>query len=103
MRVAVTYENGEVYPYFGHTEEFNIYDIEEGRVSFSEIFKTSGYEHDDLITFLYHQGVDVLICGGIETIAHSALIEEGIAVYKDVMGCVDEAIIDFVRGRLALT
>ena len=102
MRVAVTYEDGEVYPYFGHTEEFKIYDIVDGRVSFSEILATKEYGHDDLITFLYHQGVDAVICGGIGTIAQTALIEEGIAVYSDVMGTVDEAIIDFVRGRLTL-
>ena len=30
MRIAVTYENGEVFQHFGHTELFRLYDVEEG-------------------------------------------------------------------------
>lgn len=27
MKIAVTYENGNVFPHFGHTEQFKVYDI----------------------------------------------------------------------------
>ena len=30
MRIAVTYENGQIFQHFGHTETFKIYDVEEG-------------------------------------------------------------------------
>ncbi len=36
MRVAVTYENGQIFQHFGHTETFKIYDVEEGKVLHSE-------------------------------------------------------------------
>ena len=32
MRIAVTYENGQVYQHFGHSEAFKFYDVEDGQV-----------------------------------------------------------------------
>ena len=32
MRIAVTYENGEIFQHFGHTEEFKVYDVQDGTV-----------------------------------------------------------------------
>ena len=32
MRIAVTYENGEIFQHFGHTEQFKIYDVEDGKI-----------------------------------------------------------------------
>ena len=29
MKIAVTYENGQVYPHFGHTEQFLLLDTRE--------------------------------------------------------------------------
>ena len=41
MRIAVTYENGQIFQHFGHTETFKIYDVEEGKV---RTFRSSRYE-----------------------------------------------------------
>ena len=30
MRIAVTYENGEVFQHFGHAEQFKLYDVQDG-------------------------------------------------------------------------
>ena len=46
MRVAVTYENGEVYQHFGHTEQFKIYVTEEKEILSSEIVACSHHEHE---------------------------------------------------------
>ena len=32
MRIAVTYENGEVFQHFGHSEQFKLYDVENGKI-----------------------------------------------------------------------
>lgn len=32
MRIAVTYENGQIFQHFGHTQVFKVYDIEDGKV-----------------------------------------------------------------------
>ena len=42
MKIAVTYENGQVYQHFGHTEQFKIYDTEDGKILNSEIVDTNG-------------------------------------------------------------
>ena len=31
MKIAVTYENGQIFQHFGHTEQFKIYEAAEGR------------------------------------------------------------------------
>ena len=36
MKVAVTYENGEVFQHFGHSEAFKLYEVEGGEVKSSE-------------------------------------------------------------------
>ena len=33
MKIAVTYENGQVFQHFGHTERFKIYEVEDGAAS----------------------------------------------------------------------
>ena len=65
MKIAVTYENGQVYQHFGHTEQFKIYDTEDGKILNSEIVDTNGTGHGALAGFLKDMGADVLICGGI--------------------------------------
>ena len=32
MRIAVTYENGEVFQHFGRTENFKIYEVENNKI-----------------------------------------------------------------------
>jgi len=32
MKIAVTYENGQVFQHFGHTEQFKVYDVEDGKL-----------------------------------------------------------------------
>ena len=32
MRIAVTYENGDIFQHFGHTEKFKVYEVEDGRI-----------------------------------------------------------------------
>ena len=44
-RLAVTYENGEVFQHFGHTEEFKVYEVEDGKIINSEIIGSNGSGH----------------------------------------------------------
>ena len=69
MKVAVTYENGNVYQHFGHTENFKFYEIEEGKVLSSNVVNTAGSGHGALAGFLKENSVDTLICGGIPRIS----------------------------------
>ncbi|MBQ4308205.1 MAG: peptidylprolyl isomerase, partial [Lachnospiraceae bacterium] len=65
MRIAVTYENGQVFQHFGHTETFKVYEVEDGKVISAEIIGSEGSGHGALAKLLSGKGIDVLICGGI--------------------------------------
>ena len=100
MKIAVTYENGEVFQHFGHTSQFKMYDAEDGKVISSEILDTNGQGHGALAGFLLGGGVDVLICGGIGGGARVALAQIGITLYPGVSGSADEAVNALLAGSL---
>ena len=36
MKLAVTYENGQVFQHFGHCRQFKLYTVEDGRIIASD-------------------------------------------------------------------
>ena len=92
MRIAVTYENGEIFQHFGHTENFKVYEVEDGKIISEEILSSNGSGHGALATLLSGNKVDVLICGGIGGGAQMSLAEMGIKLYGGVTGNVVEAV-----------
>ena len=100
MKIAVTYENGQVFQHFGHTEQFKLYDVENGAVVSSRVVDTNGSGHGALAGFLREHGADVLICGGIGGGARNALAQAGIALYPGVSGSADAAAQALAEGRL---
>lgn len=101
MRIAVTYENGEIFQHFGRTEHFKLYDIEDGTITNEQIVETGGSGHGALAGFLRSAQVDALICGGIGPGAQMALAEAGVTLYGGVSGNADAAAKAFAEGRLA--
>ncbi len=100
MKIAVTYENGEIFQHFGHTAQFKVYDVAEGCVISAVVVDTDGHGHGALAGFLRNAQVDVLICGGIGGGARMALAEAGIRLYGGVSGDADEAVEAFLAGEL---
>ena len=100
MKIAVTYENGKIFQHFGHTEEFKIYEIQDGKVVASEVVPTNGSGHGALAGFLTANGVEALICGGIGPGAQMALAEMGISLYAGVAGSADTAVQALLMGCL---
>ena len=101
MRIAVTYENGEIFQHFGHTEQFKVYDAENGKIVSSEVVDTNGSGHGALAGVLSALHVDALICGGIGGGAQAALAAAGIQLYGGVSGNADEAAEALAAGTLA--
>ena len=101
MRIAVTYENGEVFQHFGHSEHFKLYDVEEGKITKEQIVDTNGSGHGALAGFLQAAKVDALICGGIGRGAQMALADAGIRLYAGVQGRADAAAQALAEGTLA--
>ncbi|MCR4633143.1 MAG: NifB/NifX family molybdenum-iron cluster-binding protein [Erysipelotrichaceae bacterium] len=100
MRIAVTYENGEVFGHFGRTEQFKIYDVENKEVVMMQILPCNGEGHGALAGLLKEAGVDVLLCGGIGMGARMALEEAGISLVPGVDGNADETVRRFLQGTL---
>lgn len=100
MKIAVTYESGEVFQHFGHTEQFKMYEVEAGNIVSENILNTNGSGHGALANFLSSNGVDILICGGIGGGAKEALNSAGIKLYGGVSGSADEAVNDLILGKL---
>jgi predicted Fe-Mo cluster-binding NifX family protein len=100
MRIAVTYENGQVFQHFGHTERFKVYDVEDGKVTVATTVNTNGSGHGALADILKKISVDTLICGGIGEGAKRALAEAGIKLYGGVSGDADKAVEQLLAGNL---
>ena len=100
MRVAVTYDNGNVFGHFGRTEQFKVYDVEDGKIAGSRILDTNGEGCGALAGILNIADVDVLICGGIGGGAQMALEKAGIKLLAGVGGSADAAVEAFLAGTL---
>lgn len=100
MRIAVTYDNGNIFQHFGHTEQFKFYDVTDGKIVNEHISDTNGNGHGALAGFLASNGVDALICGGIGGGAQTALAQAGIKLYGGVQGSADDAVKALILGSL---
>ena len=100
MRIAVTYDNGNIFQHFGKTENFKVYEVENNQVISSEVISSNGSGHGALAGLLDGQNVDVLICGGIGGGAQAALTESGIEFCSGAQGDADQAVEAYLKGEL---
>ncbi len=101
MKIAVTYENGQIYQHFGRTEQFKVYDVQQGKVVSSQVVSTNGQGHGALAQVLTSLQAEALICGGIGGGAQTALASAGITLYGGVTGNADAAVEALLAGTLA--
>ena len=100
MRIAATYDNGNIFQHFGRTENFKVYDVEDGKVVSSQVMGSNGIGHGALAGLLADNSIDVLICGGLGGGAMNALTQAGITVIAGAQGSADEAVDAYLRGEL---
>ena len=100
MKIAATYDNGNIFQHFGKTEFFKVYEVEDNKVVSSEVIGSNGTGHGALAGLLAEQGISVLICGGIGGGAQTALAEAGIEVCSGAQGNTDEAVEAYLKGEL---
>lgn len=103
MKIATTYENGNVFQHFGRTEYFKVYEVEDGAVVSSEVIGSDGIGHGALAGLLANHDIQVLICGGLGGGALNALTNAGIEVCAGASGNADEAVAAYLRGELVDT
>ena len=100
MKIAVTYENGQIFQHFGHTEQMKIYTVENNEIVSTQVISTNGSGHGALAGFLRHHAVDILICGGIGGGAQMALADAGIKLYGGCSGDADLAVQNLLNNTL---
>lgn len=100
MKIAVTYDNGDVFPHFGRTENFKLYDVEDGEILSTEVMNSNGVGHEALAELLSEHDIDVLICGGMGAGAQQALARAQIEVISGAEGSADAAVKAYLRGEL---
>ena len=100
MKIAVTYENGQIFQHVGHTAQFKLYEVEDGKIVNTEVVDTNGSGHGALAGLLSSLNADVLICGGIGGGAQMALAQAGIKLFGGVNGDADEAVEAFLANNL---
>ena len=100
MRIAIPYENGNIFQHFGRSEAFKFYDVDGGAVTATAVVSTNGSGHGALAGFLVAHHADAVICGGIGGGAQSALTEAGIRFYGGVSGSADAAVNSLLNGTL---
>ena len=103
MKIAVTYDNGNVFQHFGKTEFFKVYEVEDNKVVSSEVIGSNGTGHGALAGLLADRNVDVLICGGIGGGAQTALAEAGVELCAGAEGDTDQAVEAYLKGELVST
>ena len=103
MKIAVTYENGNIFQHIGKTVSFKVFNIENGEVVSSEVVSSNGQGHSALAGLLGGYDIDVLICGGIGEGAREALAAEGIEVVGGAEGDADEAVRTYLNNELTDT
>lgn len=101
MKIAATYDQGNIFQHFGRTEQFKVYEVEDGKILSSQVIGSNGVGHGALAGLLAEHAIEVLICGGIGGGAQNALAEAGIQVCSGAQGDADAAVEAYLRGELA--
>jgi predicted Fe-Mo cluster-binding NifX family protein len=100
MKIAVTYQNGQIFQHFGHTQQFKVYEVADNKVISATVVDTGSSGHGALAGVLNMLNVDVLICGGIGGGAQMALAQAGIRLFGGVSGDADAAVESLLAGTL---
>ena len=100
MKIAVTYEDGQVFQHFGRTQQFKVYEIEDDKIVSSKVIGNDGLSHGALGEILMREKVDVFICGGIGGGAREMITHRGIKLLPGVQGDADNAVEDYLVGKL---
>ena len=103
MKIAVASERDQVTQHFGHCINFNIYEVDDSQIIKSESIMNPGHKPGFLPLFLYEQGVNVIIAGGMGGGAVDIFNQKGIQVILGASGSSEKAVEAFLKGELVST
>lgn len=103
MKIAVAVDGKFVSGHFGHCEGFRIYDVENNKVTGSEMVANPGHRPGFLPVFLKEQNADVIIAGGMGATAQELFSENGIKVVVGASGESDKIVEGYLQGTVQST
>lgn len=102
-RLAIPKLGESVAPRFESAELFSIFEIEDGVITNTEVVRCRGCEGFGSVRILRDNNVDVLICNGIKNFYRDMLESLEIHIITTISLAVDEAVREFLTGRLTTT
>ncbi len=103
MKIAVASEGKMVTEHFGHCENFNIFEAEEGQITKRTSVANPGHKPGFLPNFLNDAGVNVIISGGMGGGAVEIFNEKGIEVITGASGDAETVVQKYLKGQLRST
>ena len=100
MKIAIPIFGNRISPRFDFSPEMWIIDVEGGEVVRQEKLPTANLNLPQRLEQITANGVDKVICGGIDGFCQSQLGSRGIDVVQDVIGDAESVFDLFMRGRL---
>lgn len=102
MKIAIPYNEGNVFEHFGRTKSFKVYDLQNGVIENTVFINADGSGHSELISMLKSVDVELVLCGGIGGKAIQMFNNLGIDVYTGATGNTDDVLRGFMDGSLKL-
>ncbi len=103
MKIAVASEDKKVTEHFGHCINFNLYDIENGKIVHEQAIPNPGHKPGFLPNFLADKGVNVIISGGMGSGAVNIFNERNIEVVMGASGDAKASVESYLKGELKTT
>lgn len=100
MKIAVNYEDGNIYQHFGDTPKFKIYEVEDKKVVDEYVISADPEGHRALGRQLLELKVDTVICGSVGIPMVEILHGGNVEVCANVSGSADEAVKAYLNGTL---
>ena len=100
MKVAIPIFENWISPRFDFSPEVWIVEVENGKLVNQEKISTAHLNLLQRLEQIISNGVDKIICGGIDGFSRDQFKNRGIDVVQDIMGEAELAIDRFMRGRL---
>lgn len=103
MKIAVACDNKNVSEHFGHCEGFQLFTVENGKVTESQFYQNPGHKPGFLPNFLNNLEANTVITGGIGGGAIDIFNEKNIEVISGAAGDAEKAVEMYLQGKLKST
>lgn len=103
MKIAVSCNGTQIWPHFGHCENFMIFEASEGVITKEESIPNPGHRPGFLPNFLADMGVEVMISGGMGGGAVDIFNEREVEVVLGASGDARAAVEAYLKGELQST